>query len=435
MPDKQRGHLSYEDRCDIARMLSERQSFSAIAKYVGVAPSTISREVCRNRTHVGFKNATRYGEPCVYMRDCDIKHMCTRTCNRRCAKCKDFYCSERACLSFVEMLCSRIESVPHCCNGCKKRGMCSLRQFFYRAKEAQQKYEKRLVDSRRGISASPEQIASMISTVKALSKKGQSIAHIWESHGWDMCVSKRTFYRHLDKGLYSMTALDLPRKFRYKPRKKHKVTKDKVDFSNRTYSDFLALDEQEQLSVVQVDCIEGFVTNKKVILTLFFVRFNFQICILLPEQTQEWVVRAFDWLEELCEGSFSDYFGLMLLDRGREFLAIEKMERSKDKTKRTSVYFCDPGRADQKGACEKNHVEIRKILPKKRTDFDLLTSVDMADISSHINSYTRASLGGKTPYSLAACILPESLLEGLGISLINPDDVCLTPDLLKLSER
>ena len=30
----------------------------------------------------------------------------------------------------------------------------------------------------------------------------------------------------------------------------------------------------------------------------------------------------------------------------------------------TRLFYCDPRRSDQKGACERNHVEIRKLLPK-----------------------------------------------------------------------
>jgi IS30 family transposase len=194
------------------------------------------------------------------------------------------------------------------------------------------------------------------------------------------------------------------------------------------------LDEQERLSVVQVDSVEGIKSDKQAILTLHFVRFAFQIPLLLAEQTSVWVVKAFDALEQMCEGNFSKHFSLILTDRGSEFLAYEKLEHARDGHKRCRVYYCDPGRADQKGACEKNHEEIRKILPKK-TSFELLTPVDMATIASHINSYSRKSLGGKTPLDLAATVLPQSLLDSLGIQKVDPDKVNLTPELLNLSLR
>jgi len=75
-----------------------------------------------------------------------------------------------------------------------------------------------------------------------------------------------------------------------------------------------------------------------------------------------------------------------------------------------------------------------KIVPKK-TSFEKLTAADMADIASHVNSYSKKSLGSKAPLDLAACVLSKNLLEELGIRRIAPDDVDLTPNLLRLSDR
>lgn len=50
---------------------------------------------------------------------------------------------------------------------------------------------------------------------------------------------------------------------------------------------------------------------------------------------------------------------------------------------------------------------------------------------SHINSSPRESLGGMTPYALAKMMLSETLMNTLGLWEVAPDDVCLTPDLMK----
>ena len=50
---------------------------------------------------------------------------------------------------------------------------------------------------------------------------------------------------------------------------------------------------------------------------------------------------------------------------------------------------------------------------------------------SHINSTPRESLGGMTPYALAKMMLPESLMKALALWEVKPDDVMLTPDLMK----
>lgn len=71
---------------------------------------------------------------------------------------------------------------------------------------------------------------------------------------------------------------------------------------------------------------------------------------------------AFDWLELFLDGpeGFRRVFGTVLTGRGPEFSDVAGMERGG----RCSVYYADPIRSDRKGVCEKNHVELRKIVPK-----------------------------------------------------------------------
>ena len=85
----------------------------------------------------------------------------------------------------------------------------------------------------------------------------------------------------------------------------------------------------------------------------------------------------------------------------------------------------------QKPHCKKNHEYIRKICPQTTTTFDRLTQKDVNLMMSHINSAPRESLGGLTPYALADMMLSGTLMKAFGLRKIDPDDVILTPDLLK----
>ena len=73
--------------------------------------------------------------------------------------------------------------------------------------------------------------------------------------------------------------------------------------------------------------------------------------------------------------------GVLLTDRGSEFsdpLAIERSCLEPGK-RRCRVFYCDPLAPGQKGACERNHVEIRKLLPKGAgIRFDRLAPADLA---------------------------------------------------------
>ncbi len=87
-------------------------------------------------------------------------------------------------------------------------------------------------------------------------------------------------------------------------------------------------------------------------------------------------------------------------------------------------------RPGQRAIARRNHAELRRILPKGRSDFDALTGQDLSLAASHISSNPRASLGGKRPIDVAAALLPEGLLDALGITAIPIEEVILKPSLL-----
>lgn len=62
----------------------------------------------------------------------------------------------------------------------------------------------------------------------------------------------------------------------------------------------------------------------------------------------------------------------------------------------------------KKGKCE-NHEEMRKVLPKGKTNFDALAKSDMAVLMSHVNSYARDSLNWAAPYDLEKLVAPQDL--------------------------
>lgn len=100
----------------------------------------------------------------------------------------------------------------------------------------------------------------------------------------------------------------------------------------------------------------------------------------------------------------------------------------------TRLFYCDPRRSDQKGACERNHVEIRKLLPKGRgLRFDRLAPADLALAMSHVNSEPRGALGFATPARAFRAMLggdAAALLEAYGIEDVPIGELDLTPGLI-----
>ena len=116
---------------------------------------------------------------------------------------------------------------------------------------------------------------------------------------------------------------------------------------------------------------------------------------------------------------------------GLEFADFEAIERSAyGPQRRCRVFYCAPMRSRQKRSCEKNHELIRHIFPK-RSDLDTLSQHDVVTVASHVNSYPRPSLDGRSPFATALRKVPKALLDGLGIRWIRADKVCLKPEVLK----
>ena len=88
-----------------------------------------------------------------------------------------------------------------------------------------------------------------------------------------------------------------------------------------------------------------------------------------------------------------------------------------------------------KGACERNHVEIRKLLPKGAgIRFDRLVPADLALAMSHVNSEPRGALGFATPARAFRAMLGEdaaALLDAYGVEDVPLGDLDLTPGLIE----
>jgi transposase, IS30 family len=55
----------------------------------------------------------------------------------------------------------------------------------------------------------------------------------------------------------------------------------------------------------------------------------------------------------------------------------------------------------------------------------------MTLLVNHINSTTRASLNGRTPFELALLLNDPKLLEILNLQAVEPDKIVLKPQLLR----
>ena len=320
------------------------------------------------------------------------------------------------------------------CNGCPKQiNHCTIaHKYTYNARFANRKYRERLSDSRSGISLSKRELHQKDMVVSPLIEQGQSPYQIVTNHP-ERDLSVRTVYTYLDMGLFTARNIDLKRKVKFRPRKCHKTQiKDRTVFVNRTYADFLELHISR---FTQMDTVHSSRESDKVLLTFFFTEEKLFLAFLMNRCTKGAVRLVFDRLEKrLGTYDFLSTFAYILTDRGSEFGDPKALETGINGIQRTSIYYCDPMRSGQKGGLEQAHTMLRMVLPKK-TSFEFLTQWDVNLIVNHINSTPRESLEGRTPYSVALETLGEEVLNAFQLRPIAPDEVNLTPKLIRFNHK
>jgi IS30 family transposase len=435
-------HLTKEDRGAIEAGLYDNDSARRIARCIGVSASTVTREVKANRTLREKKSAhdARLALRCIRYKDCQASGSACEKCSTKLTTCK--HCKMRSCIDtcpdFVRTMCPTTQSWPFICpKNCPKKAWCGYPRCSYSAADADSAYRLRLSCTREGINVTPEELKAMDELITPLVRQGQSFEAIWATHAEELPVGVRTAYNYQSTGILSTANIELPRKVRMKKRKdkdKDKATSDRIDRSGRTFADFQALPLTDQARVVQGDSVEGYRENRQDVLSLHFVARAFQLYLPKKHADAAATVACLDVIERMLgsRDAFEAALGIMLLDRGVEFDDWVGMERSclEPGRARCRVFYCDPMATNQKSQAERNHEQLRRILPKGRSDFDALSAWDVATCCSHVNSYPSAGRGGKCPFELLGDLLSQELLDGLGIVRMAPDEVVLKPSLI-----
>lgn len=424
-------HLTLEDRLYIQQALQEEKSFKDIARFLCKDPTTISKEIRLHRmTNTWNKGSfTNPSNFCIHRFRCKKQNVCDKIviCQvycRSCAKCN------QVCPRFEKEECRRLIKAPYVCNGCPKaRNRCQIsHKYEYDALFAQRKYEELRSGSRSGVNLSKKEALEMDRIVSPLIQKGQSPYMIVTDHP-ELGISVKTLYNYIDQGVLLSRNIDLKRKTKFKPRKHSKkgIT-DRSVFIGRTYQDFKELDPDEYYEMDTVLSAKG---SNKCILTLYFPDTELLLAYMMERNTAGAVKIVYDRLERILGTSnFVSIFQVCLTDRGSEFSRPQELEYGIKEFQRTSIYYCDPMRSNQKGGIENVHTMLRMIIPKG-TVFTNLHQWDVRKAVNHINSAPRAKLGGETPYSLALKKFGPGVMSCLQLKEIEPDEVTLSPKLLK----
>ena len=394
-------HLDLSKRIKIEKGIEENLNFSQIAKEINKSPRTVSYEILKNR---------------------NIEH----------------------CLSWVGKYktCEKTLKPPYVCNTCPSRKGCRKTRYYYYAEDAQGKYEKLRSESRTGIDMTSTEFKELNKIVSNEIKNGHSFAMIIRNHKDEFSVGKRTLYNYVEKGYLDIINLDLPRKVRYKKRKRNNTDINKKDTKiriNRTYEDFKDYvknynDNNFNINIVEMDTVEG-VKGESLLLTLLWRQANFMLAFKIENKEPDSVNSFFSYLKRILGyEKFHELFPIILTDNGIEFSKPDEIEFNGYHVYKTRLFYCDPGHSEQKGKIEVNHEYIRRFIPKG-ISFDTYSQDDINLMLNHINSVKRDSLNGDNPYTLMKDFLPKAIIELFNIKEIEQKDIILKNKLFNYKNK
>ena len=354
-------HLTEDNRKTISNMLAHKATCKEIAERIGCDPTTISKEIKKNRVITKEAKGDK------------------------------------------KILCKKLERFPFVCLDCyKKYAGCTLTQLRYSSDVAQKKYEYRLHESRKGIDLTKEEHDKLNKILKEGLKDKKSVYSIVHSSNID--VSVPTVYRYIQERKVNVSKMDLPYAVTYKKRKRaikkyEYPGNGKIDRHNRTYIDYLAYKKSHiNEMTTQMDFLGSIVSDRCSILVIIIPEIHFPILKIIKNKNSEKIVNVFDELErKLGYDKFNEVFPSILTDRDPCFADILGIEYSKELgAQRTYLFFCDAFKSNQKASVENLNKQIRKFFPKGKS-IDHLNQDDVFAINKIIIESPLFSLDGHSP--------------------------------------
>lgn len=403
--------LDAEQRFIIRDRLRQCVPLSHIAAEIGVAASTVTREVKRNRTKVYPKSKTVAAPECV-----------------RALECEDG-CTGRSCPSYHYLPCSLTEKSPYVCDACPSRYSCKKVKYYYVPRNAQAQAEDNNL-YRVPLKFSATEMATLDDlTCERVKGKGQSPYHLFATNEPNIPISLSTYYRYINDGYLKTKRIHMPMAPRYAQRKVPRTSRVKADkeyLIGRTFDDFSeALNNGEFDEVVEMDTVLGLITDKPAILTFCFRNSGLFLCYRLEAKTITAVRRKLlDLQKSLGEELFVKLFGVILTDRGSEFQAPEILEKNMAHEKIISLYYCDAYSSGQKGKLERTHHFLRRFIPKKRS-ISAVHQAQLNKIRDNINALNRRALDGMSAYQLFVQQYGQDVADALGLNKIPAELVTL----------
>ena len=366
-------HINFEQRKTISSSIAHNYKVKEIAEILDVDPTSISKEVKRNRDMITVGN--------------NISN------------------------------CKRTQRWPYVCSGCNKRYTnCPFTKYKYDAKSAQAKADTNLINSRKGIDIDVDEFKKLDNLIKSGVQEKKSIYQIKIENNDSIKQSITTLYRYIDKGYLTTKKIDLPYAVKYKKRKhnkKYDYSNNKIDRSNHTYLDYLAYMHQNPTTYVwQLDFLGAIKTDINNILTFILPTLQLPILDIIKNPDADKVVKFFDNLEEkIGTDAFIELIPVILTDRDPAFTDIDGICFSKiTGEERCKLFYCDPYVSNQKPNVENMNKQLRLFFPKGKS-VDKYSKKDIKNINLTLLNKPLKSLDGYTSKEAFIKVFDEELFE------------------------
>lgn len=434
-------HMTSDDRVKIESGLNCKLPYKEIAENIHKSATTVSREVAKHSVIDRSGGWCRRFNDCIHRENCPMSFACDKhkDCTRkRCVNCKAFCCTS-ACKLYEQKRCTILMKPPYVCNGCPGEKSCTLEKRFYRAYAAYEEYRTVLSESRQVLKCGEEELAILDATLQKGFRQGQALNTIFVAAGDEMPICRSTAYNYINNGVFrNSIRLDEPKAVRYrKPYRPNSKPSSRTGSSiprevleGHTYADFLVLKRVKTRHHVEMDCVEGKRDgNGRALLTLLFSDCNLQLAYIMENKDTHHVAKIHEMLRDVLGiGTYTRLFDLILTDRGTEFSDCPAFESGPDGEFYTEVYYCDPMNSNQKASCERNHSEIRRVIPKST---DIVCGQDkISFMMDNINSMPRPMYANKSAYEMFCFLHGQDAADALGLVRIPAEDVTLKPYIL-----
>lgn len=340
MAEKGWKHLTFNDRLKIEALLKEKTSVKRIAANIGVAETTIYRELKRGR----------------YMR-----------LDKDTWKEKEQYSPDIAEENYQKRMSEK-----------GRRELKIGRDYAF----------VRFVEEMIG-----EKKYSPAAALACIEREGMEFAT-------KICLS--TLYNYIRGGVFlGLTLEELPYRTKKQKRRKKKVQKRAVkgtSIEKRPEH----IHAREEFGHWEMDTVVGPQGKSKESLLVLTERKTLKEIIMpLRNHTSSEVVLALNKIErKLGEKRFRQMFKTITVDNGPEFSDCEGLERSRrNKKKRTALYYCHPYCSCERASNENQNRLIRRHVPKG-TSFDGASRSRIQDIEDWMNNYPRKKFAWQTANEL-----------------------------------